>query len=365
MPCGQGRSYVKLRRVGFEFASVAALLVAAGLVRGAEPQPAATRADSGSGDQEIDFGRRCASGPIDPAITPTVQGKGEHPRQDPQHPFAKPEYPPIARRAGAEGTVVLFLLVNEEGRIARARVDRSSGFEVLDQSALRASRDWTALPAIADGKTVCAWGRFAITFRLTGDDRPDLANVKIHPNAGRLLELMAHFHLDEDLADLSGAAGGSRDVGNLTAEVMHSTEVRAELDAALHDTLAIISLRMSEQEIAEAVRFLESPAGSKMMDVQLAAAREMAAGVLPALSRTGCEIMQLRRSLDDQAQRRDLALPGLPVEFKRALPRLLDESASYCSCAVRQRSWLPDVRSGKDPQAAVNGACGSPPELKW
>jgi protein TonB len=92
------------------------------------------------------------------------------PRQDPRRPFTRPEYPPTSRRLGEEGTVVLLLLVTEDGRIADAKIDKTSGFPRLDEAAVRESKRWRAIPSKEGDKPVAAWGRFAITFRLTDEE---------------------------------------------------------------------------------------------------------------------------------------------------------------------------------------------------
>ncbi|RLJ70147.1 protein TonB [Hydrogenivirga caldilitoris] len=49
-------------------------------------------------------------------------------------------YPPIARRMGWEGTVLVRFLFTPEGEIEELLVEKSSGFEILDSNALRAVR---------------------------------------------------------------------------------------------------------------------------------------------------------------------------------------------------------------------------------
>jgi TonB family protein len=356
---------VRLRSVGTKLAGIAALLFASMIVYTAEPESGSPPADSPVTAQELDFARPCKADPADQARADAQQGKRENPHQDPDHRFTQPEYPPSARRDDEEGTVVLLLYVNEDGRIGRARIDKSSGFALLDEAGLRATRNWTALPATDDGKKVCAWGRFAITFRLFDYDSATLANAKIHPNAARLLELLTGIDIDRELARLSGARGDDPIAQTVTGEVMQSTATRAALDSALHDALAMISIEFSEQEIADTVRFLESPVGTRLIRVAPRLFREMRAGPSPTFARTGCEIMQVRRSLEAQPERASLAAPGLPSDFKRALPRLIDDSATYCGCAAGRSSWLQDLRAGRDPQPAVAATCGAPPELKW
>jgi protein TonB len=57
-----------------------------------------------------------------------------------------PDYPPEALAAGLTGRVVLRVAIDREGRVARARVYRSSGVPSLDASALTAVRRWRFEP---------------------------------------------------------------------------------------------------------------------------------------------------------------------------------------------------------------------------
>jgi TonB family protein len=78
----------------------------------------------------------------------------------------KPEYPESARREGREGTVVLRVLVDEEGRSKSLEVNRSSGFEALDQAAVETVRRWRFLSARHGDKRVASWVRIPIEFNL-------------------------------------------------------------------------------------------------------------------------------------------------------------------------------------------------------
>jgi protein TonB len=89
------------------------------------------------------------------------------PKSDPRRPFSKPEYPAQSKRMGEEGTVVLLLLVAEDGHVADSKIDKSSGFPRLDEAALRESRRWRLIPGKEGDKPIMAWGRFAMVFRLT------------------------------------------------------------------------------------------------------------------------------------------------------------------------------------------------------
>jgi TonB family protein len=78
----------------------------------------------------------------------------------------RPEYPYIARRDGREGTVVLRVLVDEEGRSKSLEVNRSSGFEALDKAAMETVRRWRFHPARYGDRRVEAWVNIPIVFRL-------------------------------------------------------------------------------------------------------------------------------------------------------------------------------------------------------
>jgi protein TonB len=90
------------------------------------------------------------------------------PRSDPRRPLTQPEYPPASRRAGEVGTVILEVLVLENGRVGDARVKQSSGYPRLDEAAVReVKRSWRLVPGTENGKPVQMWGQFAVTFKLT------------------------------------------------------------------------------------------------------------------------------------------------------------------------------------------------------
>lgn len=67
-----------------------------------------------------------------------------------------PRYPPASRRLGEEGTVVLRVELDEQGKVCTARVSSSSGFARLDAAALEAIRNWQCTPAHRNGQPVRA-----------------------------------------------------------------------------------------------------------------------------------------------------------------------------------------------------------------
>jgi protein TonB len=60
-----------------------------------------------------------------------------------EHPWNEPPvYPDLSRRRGEEGKVVIEVFLKQDGRVASARVARSSTHALLDQAALDAVRGW-------------------------------------------------------------------------------------------------------------------------------------------------------------------------------------------------------------------------------
>ena len=58
-------------------------------------------------------------------------------------------YPPEAVERGLQGEALVLLFLDGEGNAIAARLERSSGHDILDEAALRAARQLRALPASA------------------------------------------------------------------------------------------------------------------------------------------------------------------------------------------------------------------------
>lgn len=79
-----------------------------------------------------------------------------------------PVYPPLSRRLGEEGKVVLRVELDEQGNVGSARVAAASGFARLDEAALAAVKTWRCNPAHRDGKPVRAVALQPFKFVLEG-----------------------------------------------------------------------------------------------------------------------------------------------------------------------------------------------------
>ena len=78
----------------------------------------------------------------------------------------KPDYPLLSRRQEEQGTVFLRIYVHTDGTAGKVHLKKSSGYTLLDESALRAVRNWHFRPAIANNKPIAEWYQLAIPFKL-------------------------------------------------------------------------------------------------------------------------------------------------------------------------------------------------------
>ncbi len=74
-------------------------------------------------------------------------------------------YPSQLRTAGIEGTVILWIFVDEQGAVQKTEVKESSGYEVMDEAALSAAEKMRFAPAMNRDKATPVWLALPITFR--------------------------------------------------------------------------------------------------------------------------------------------------------------------------------------------------------
>jgi protein TonB len=79
-----------------------------------------------------------------------------------------PIYPRLAKERGWQGLVLLQVQVSSEGRVQALWVEASSGYDLLDQAALAAVRQWHFQPAQQDGRALAGRVRVPIAFELRG-----------------------------------------------------------------------------------------------------------------------------------------------------------------------------------------------------
>ncbi|MGE0095959.1 MAG: TonB family protein [Alphaproteobacteria bacterium] len=142
------------------------------------PASAATAADSTaapspvSGTGQFGGASGAASAGAGNMASAGQQGSGEGDRP-PRYKLGSgstpyPPYPMVARRNGYQGRVVVRLAVAADGHATDAEVLQSSGYDVLDQSAVDTLKDWKLEPALAGGRPVPGSVNVPVRFRLSG-----------------------------------------------------------------------------------------------------------------------------------------------------------------------------------------------------
>jgi protein TonB len=100
------------------------------------------------------------AGPAPPIIPPSFNADYLH--------NPPPVYPPVSRRLGEQGRVVLQVLVSADGQAEQVEVRTSSGSPRLDTVALDTVRRWKFVPAKQGDRPIAAWVLVPISFRLEG-----------------------------------------------------------------------------------------------------------------------------------------------------------------------------------------------------
>lgn len=82
--------------------------------------------------------------------------------------YVSPKYPDLARQAGIEGTVLLSVLVGEDGKVVSARVLQSDVTPAMEKNAIQAVKQFVFKPAKQRTVPVKATMMVPIRFRLHG-----------------------------------------------------------------------------------------------------------------------------------------------------------------------------------------------------
>ena len=77
-------------------------------------------------------------------------------------------YPPISKRMGEEGRIVLQILVNERGLPEKIEIITSSGFARLDEAAKKAMSKALFKPFQKNGQASAMLATASISFSLNG-----------------------------------------------------------------------------------------------------------------------------------------------------------------------------------------------------
>lgn len=115
---------------------------------------------------------QAVAAPIGAAVTteaapPPVPARLELPSTDADYlNNPRPAYPPLSKRMGEQGKVVVRVLIGTDGLPQKAEVRTSSGFERLDQAALSTVMKWRYVPGKRAGVPEAMWFNVPINFVL-------------------------------------------------------------------------------------------------------------------------------------------------------------------------------------------------------
>lgn len=77
-------------------------------------------------------------------------------------------YPPSAIRSCQQGEAIVSLLVQADGRVGDAKLEKGTGFQILDDFGLAYTKEnWRFLPATKDGKPIATWKTMKLVFKIT------------------------------------------------------------------------------------------------------------------------------------------------------------------------------------------------------
>ena len=75
-------------------------------------------------------------------------------------------YPPVLRDASIGGAVSVWFHIDEQGRVIETRIDRSSGYDLLDQAALALADEMEFSPAMNRDRRIPVWVALEIVFEV-------------------------------------------------------------------------------------------------------------------------------------------------------------------------------------------------------
>ena len=78
----------------------------------------------------------------------------------------KPAYPPVSKRLGEQGKVLVRVLIGADGLAQKAEIRQSSGFERLDHAALSTVQKWRYMPGKRAGVAEAMWFTVPVNFVL-------------------------------------------------------------------------------------------------------------------------------------------------------------------------------------------------------
>jgi len=77
-----------------------------------------------------------------------------------------PVYPKFAKKRGYEGTTVIEVLIEIDGKVKDIKINKSAGYEILDNAAINAVKKWLFVPATIGDKKIEMWVKIPVKFEI-------------------------------------------------------------------------------------------------------------------------------------------------------------------------------------------------------
>ncbi|MBI2749759.1 MAG: energy transducer TonB [Burkholderiales bacterium] len=121
------------------------------------PAPVVAAAESNAPERPVTTAAVSHTAVVAPPVPPAPP-KLELPSSDADYlNNPKPPYPPLSKRMGEQGKVVIRTLIGVDGVAQDATIHQSSGFDRLDQAALATARKWRYVPGKRAGVPEAMW----------------------------------------------------------------------------------------------------------------------------------------------------------------------------------------------------------------
>ena len=78
-----------------------------------------------------------------------------------------PVYPKLAKKRGQQGTTIIDALVGADGKIKKVTISNSSGYQILDNAAVKAVKEWLFIPASIGNKKIEMQVAIPVRFEIT------------------------------------------------------------------------------------------------------------------------------------------------------------------------------------------------------
>ncbi len=102
-----------------------------------------------------------------PSPAPPTPAKLELPSSDADYlNNPKPHYPPISKRMGEQGKVIVRVLIGTDGHAQKAEIRSSSSYDRLDEAAMATVLRWRYVPGKRNGVAEAMWFNVPIQFVL-------------------------------------------------------------------------------------------------------------------------------------------------------------------------------------------------------